>query len=374
MNLGGGAESEFDELAAELTDVFDAGVDQDLSEEGFTRLALRTFRFQCRENRVFGDLVRARGIDPDRIDRWQEIPLVPTRVFRHVPLFSAPLASAERVFRTSGTTGSGVRGTHYVRSLALYRAAALPVFAANVLPDGARLPVVALLPSPQAAADSSLSYMVEAVMATYGATGGGWFLDADDGLLTARFRTTLDAAVDDGSPVCLVATAFALVHLLEACGRDGWSVSLPEGSRLMETGGYKGRTRSLSRSELYGGVEDWLGIPSAAIVNEYGMTEMLSQLYRSPLRTGEKDLDHHGPPWVRTQVLDPITLRPVESGAGLLAHFDLANLGTVSSILTEDWGERRGGGICLLGRAPGAEPRGCSLAAEEVLSVARGLP
>ena len=52
---------------------------------------------------------------------------------------------------------------------------------------------------------------------------------------------------------------------------------------------------------------------------------------------------------------------------GILAHLDLANLGSVSAILTEDLGFLVPGGFTLRGRTPGAEPRGCSLAMEEFL-------
>jgi len=48
-----------------------------------------------------------------------------------------------------------------------------------------------------------------------------------------------------------------------------------------------------------------------------------------------------------------------------LRHFDLANLNSVLAIQTEDLGRVAGSGFELLGRAPGAQLRGCSLTAEE---------
>jgi hypothetical protein len=45
----------------------------------------------------------------------------------------------------------------------------------------------------------------------------------------------------------------------------------------------------------------------------------------------------------------------------LLRHLDLANLGSVVALQTEDVGRALGNGIELLGRVPGAEARGCSL-------------
>ena len=82
---------------------------------------------------------------------------------------------------------------------------------------------------------------------------------------------------------------------------------------------------------------------------------------------------HRGPPWVRTRVLDPMTLEPKAPGeVGVLAHMDLANLGSVSSILTEDLGREVPGGFQLVGRSPGSEPRGCSLAMEDFLASREG--
>ncbi|NIP83573.1 MAG: hypothetical protein GWM90_31850, partial [Gemmatimonadetes bacterium] len=63
------------------------------------------------------------------------------------------------------------------------------------------------------------------------------------------------------------------------------SFALPAGSRLMDTGGYKGRGRRLDPTELRAVYGDRLGLPPWACVNEYGMTELLSQYYDTALRT-----------------------------------------------------------------------------------------
>jgi hypothetical protein len=153
----------------------------------------------------------------------------------------------------------------------------------------------------------------------------------------------------------------------------------------METGGYKGKARALSRGELYKGLEEVFGIGAHRIVNEYGMTELLSQFYEPVLALRREDAGssgdaptledrfHAAPPWVRTRVLDPLTLAPVAQGdTGILAHMDLANLGSVAAVLTEDLGRMVPGGFQLLGRSPGAEPRGCSLAMEDFLASNQG--
>jgi hypothetical protein len=132
----------------------------------------------------------------------------------------------------------------------------------------------------------------------------------------------------------------------------------------------------VSREELYGAMARWLDVPPGRVVNEYGMTELLSQLYEPVLVEGEEGRGRHvPPPWLRVRALDPVTLAPLPEGRpGLLVFFDLANAGSVSHVLTEDMGRVTPEGVVLQGRVRGAEPRGCSLAMEELLAATRGDP
>jgi hypothetical protein len=66
--------------------------------------------------------------------------------------------------------------------------------------------------------------------------------------------------------------------------------------------------------------------------------------------------------------VDPERLSPVPEGeVGILRIDDLANLDTACAIQTSDLAQRVGDGIELLGRAPGAVPRGCSIAVDAAL-------
>ncbi len=416
---------------------------------GLEELALRVLRFQAGENPVYGALVRARGLDPARIDRWENFPPLPARAFREFPVYCGAPGSEEARFLTSGTTtrpaaiaeppaaptrppagaveGSGTstageagRGLHRVRDLSIYRTSLL-VQAERYLAHPRPRRVLALLPSPADRPDSSLVHMAGVFHREWDDGAGGFFADSGWTLHREAFLEALDGARRDGVPTLLIGTAFAWVHWLEGRGPTGGDrasfgggdrIGLPEGSVLVETGGFKGRSRRVPREELYAALASRLGIPRRRIVNEYGMTEMLSQFYepvlhemvgtgRGPGGDGVADSEgdtsdpldarwHEGPPWVRTRILDPVTLDPVQAGVpGLLCHLDLANLFSASHILTEDRGVSvggaagspepagrgaagRGSAFRLIGRAPGAEPRGCSLVMEELLEETRG--
>jgi hypothetical protein len=135
-----------------------------------------------------------------------------------------------------------------------------------------------------------------------------------------------------------------------------------EGSRVMETGGYKGRSRVVPKPELHKMMADRFGISPSQIISEYGMSELSSQAYDNPDRV------FRFPPWARAQVISPESGREVGVGeTGLVRIFDLANVYSVMAIQTEDLAVRRETGFELLGRPTEAEPRGCSLMATDVV-------
>jgi hypothetical protein len=182
---------------------------------------------------------------------------------------------------------------------------------------------------------------------------------ADDG----RARGALESAAAAAEPVAILGTTLAFAAWAERLDRAGVALELPRGSRLMDTGGAKGR-EGLTRDVVMGELLERFGLPESAAVNEFGMTELLSQRYGE----GLERLALRGPPWLRTRVLDPVSLeeRP-EGEVGILCHYDLANVGSVLAVLTEDRGRAVGDAVEWLGRTPGATPRGCSLATAELL-------
>jgi hypothetical protein len=163
----------------------------------------------------------------------------------------------------------------------------------------------------------------------------------------------------------LLGTAFSFVHLLDYLVENNLRFELPKNSRIMETGGYKNRSRTMPKTELHALITERLDVARENIICEYGMSELSSQAYDSEIHHPSSIIHHrvfHFPPWARVQIISPETGREVADGeTGLIHVFDLANVFSVAAIQTEDLGIRCGDGFELIGRAQLAEPRGCSL-------------
>jgi hypothetical protein len=103
---------------------------------------------------------------------------------------------------------------------------------------------------------------------------------------------------------------------------------------------------------------------------EYGMTELSSQFYEATIREpGAPHGVYVEPPWARVVPVHPETLEPVKNGEEGLARIeDLLNVDSAFAVLTRDRVMRVGpAGFVLLGRQTGADPRGCSIAIEEMM-------
>jgi hypothetical protein len=339
-------------------------------EARFESLAHDLFGYQFANCEPYRRFCERRGRTPDLVTHWREIPAVPAGAFKEMALRSFPAERETHVFRTSGTSTER-RGALHLDTLELYEASLLPGFRRGVLPDlppGERTRIRVLAPSPAETPDSSLSQMFGVVLRELGDAASGF--DVQQGALqSGGLVTALERSAADGVTVALCGTAFALVHLLDALEGRGTRVPLAAGSRVMETGGFKGRAREMPRDALYAAIEHALAIAPDRIVNQYGMTELGSQFYDSVLREPTRPRRKLAPPWTRVRFVDPETGDDAGPGSpGIVTILDLANTGSVLAIQTADLGRAIDDGFEVIGREPGAEARGCSIAADEMLA------
>ena len=328
-------------------------------EGEFDQLAFALHQLQAKHVPAIAALCQNRGIDSATLDQIDQIPAIPTTAFRDMAITSIPENNRTSYFESSGTTATqpSVHWHHEV-SMSLYETSLIRPFQHHVLNNhlwsGQTL---ALTPPPSEAPHSSLAHMAGEVLGDGTIYGGqcqkdGWSIDVE------ICESACAKAIHDNTPLLLFGPAFSFLHWLDS--RESF-YKLPNESRIMETGGYKGRSRELPKNEFHGLLSERLGVPESHIVCEYGMCELSSQAYDRKAGTN-KERTFHFPAWARPIIINTETGAPCEAAeTGLLRIIDLANVYSSIAIQTQDLARSIEDGFELLGRAQTAELRGCSL-------------
>jgi hypothetical protein len=341
--------------------------DSPQSEQEFGELAMKLFAFQCEYNAAYRNYAKLKRKLPSQIDFWRDIPPMPIQAFKRSPLSCEPLEQAAAVFMTSGTTNPEQRGRQYHPTFEVWDTSMITAFRQFVMGEVSNLRSLVLSPAEDMNVNSSLSRYLTQAMRQFGTNNSQSYF-RHNGLAVEELLAALQSCEASAEPVLLLGATFAYVPVLDRMQEMDVRFRLAPGSRILDTGGFKGQSREVSMDWLYERFEERFGVPRSQCVNMYGMTELCSQYYDSTILTGEPTTLKRGPAWIRPLVLDPNTLLPAADGTvGVLAHVDLANWNSCVAILTEDLGVMRSGGFELLGRIGGAEARGCSLAVEQFI-------
>jgi phenylacetate-coenzyme A ligase PaaK-like adenylate-forming protein len=312
-------------------------------EDAFREIALESFRYQFSSSKIYREMSELLGADPERITNYSGLPFLPISLFRDHKIFSDEERFIEKVFTSSGTTGS-IPSKHYIRDLKLYEESFVRSFRAFYgEPEEYRF--LALLPGYMERTDSSLVYMMNFLITRTRNNGSGFYLhdlEALKGKLleeqTACCKTILFGA------------SYALLDFAERFPMDLGDVI------VMETGGMKGRKKEMIREELHEILCKNFNVKM--IHSEYGMTELLSQAYSC----GEGIFKT--PPWMKVLIRDtndPMHFLPTGQTGGI-SIIDLANLYSCSFIATQDLGRlHEDGSFEVLGRFDDSDIRGCNL-------------
>lgn len=323
------------------------------------QLALAIFAYQYQSCQPYQYYCQQWGKTPAQVACWQDIPAVSTEAFREFDLSTLPVNEACAVFHTSGTTQER-KGRHYYHDLTLYEAAIKASFMPGMGLAMQDRPIFRILtPSYFTVPTSSLYYMFQKVLEWFGAPGSQFYFKNNE-LDYAQLCQDLQEDIRQARAIVLLGTAFSWVNFCDYLQQHQLTLHLPQGSRLLETGGLKGRARQLSREGLYQLLATTLGLELSQCFSEYGMTELSSQCYSLAN-------SHHfiPPPWLLTQIIDPERGSEVAVGeTGVVQFFDMANLTAISAVMTADLAIKKPQGFELLGRAPQAALRGCSLVFE----------
>ena len=312
------------------------------STDAFNALALNIFKLQAQNCNVYREYIFHLGVDADEVSEIAQIPFLPISFFKSHSILSST-DPVEITFSSSGTTGM-VQSSHHVTNAKLYEQSYLQAFA-QFYGDITEYCFLALLPSYQQRAGSSLIYMVNDLIEKSKNPQSGYFLYNHDELL----KTLLDLKLKKQKTV-LIGVTYALLDFIEQ-----FEIDFPE-LIVMETGGMKGKRKEMVREELHEQLTKGFGV--STIHSEYGMTELLSQAYSM----GEGIFKC--PSWMKVLIRDtndPLSL--IENGrTGGINVIDLANLNSCSFIATQDLGRiNPDQSFEVLGRFDNADIRGCNL-------------
>ncbi len=308
----------------------------------FEALCLELYSLHAAHNPVYGQYLRALGLEAKTVNSVDDIPFLPIGQFRnHRVLLDGLEATLQ--FTSSGTTGA-VTSTHHVPWPALYERSFNTSFGAEY-GRPSRWRILALLPAYLERPGSSLVYMVEKLIGQSGDAKSGTFLHDLDAL--ARL---LRESGQEGVQTLLLGVPFALLDLAEK-----HPMPLPH-TVIMETGGMKGRRPEMVREQLHGMLKEAFGV--ATVHSEYGMTELLSQAW------SQGGGVYRCPPWMQVlarDVNDPFS-RVGPGRTGGLDVIDLCNIASCPFISTQDLGRvYADGSFEVLGRFDNSDVRGCNL-------------
>lgn len=307
----------------------------------FSKMLHQAFQFQYNENEVYHSFCKALNIDCNKISINQKVPFLPISLYKTQKVVSTVFLP-ETIFESSGTF-QAIRSKHYIKSLKLYQQSFLNGFTHQYgIPEDWCF--LGLLPSYIEKGNSSLVYMVQALMDKSQHPSNGFFLNNFNDLFK-----TLQLLEENGQRTMLFGVTYALLDFAELHQLKCKTAI------IMETGGMKGRREEVTREEVHNHLKKSFGVTT--VHSEYGMTELLSQAYSNG------DGIFTCPPWMKVLVRDeddPMQIS--QQGKGAINIIDLANIYSCCFIATDDVGEiYADGSFKILGRMDNSDIRGCSL-------------
>ena len=312
------------------------------SQKQFDKLALKVFRFQHENNKVYREFCDFLNTNPQHVKTIQQVPFLPIQFFKSHEVISSTDVIQE-IFTSSGTTGM-ITSKHLVTDISIYEESfrnAFSEFYGNI----EDYTVLALLPSYLERDGSSLIYMVNDLIEHSNNAHSGFYLNNYDELIAKLI--SLD---NSGQNVLLIGVTYALLDLIEL---QNFQL---KNTIIMETGGMKGKRKEMIREELHEILSKGFGVEN--IHSEYGMTELLSQAYSFGKGIFEC------PNWMQILIRDTEdALSYVEYGKnGGINVVDLANINSCSFIATQDLGKyHSNNSFEILGRFDNSDIRGCNL-------------
>lgn len=342
----------------------------------FNKLSIALFKLQFNAIESYARYCVKKGITPDNINDYLQIPPMPVSAFKSDDIFIYSNNEIYLTFKTSGTTGSERGRAYFSKSCAELTSLAIIENAKNFMfPDKINTRFLLVAPPPEAAPELTMAFGITEVMKNIGTLGGKHYI-GKDGLNIDEFLAEIKVCEKDGTPVSIIAPSFAMVIILDKLAEKNIAFKMAPGSRVLDAGGFKGRSREISRPDMLRSIEERFGIPPQYCINALGMSELGTQYYDDNLKNHIAGVNapaaKRNPHWAKTLVMKldggMNYLAPQTAGVkGALVHFDLSNFDRALAILTDDLGCYKEDGFEVCGRIKEGDLKGCSLTIEELI-------
>ncbi|MBW2605839.1 MAG: acyl-protein synthetase [Deltaproteobacteria bacterium] len=326
-------------------------------EKRFNELALKEFERQYNVSAPYKEFCKSVNVVPETITHWEEIPAVSSFAFKKVIIGSLPAEKAEQIYFSSGIVELKKRKEKTYRdkwAVELIRTANALLTRAFLFPDVEKMKILLMVPSPKMAPWMEMAIGMEHVRTEFG-TPDSRFLISPLGLDIKTLLGALKNAEKTREPLALIGATFGLVLFLDACEKEGIRFSLPEGSRICDTGGYMGRYTGCSKEEYFKKCAQVLGVEEDFCINVLWICENSTIYFDNVLKnflSGVKKKRYKKPPsWARTIVVDTRKFKRVPKGEiGLLRHYDLTNRVTAVAVQTDNLGFETEDGFEIIGK------------------------
>jgi hypothetical protein len=258
--------------------------------EGFNKLAIEVFALQFKSIPLYRRYCERRGIEPEKISSWEEIPALPTDVFKVMELSMFP-SQRVKTFMTSGTTKPEERGKVGFDGggLRLMDATIEEAASSFLFPDRMRTKILILAPPPDMAPHMIMAYGMNRLKEHFGLPKSR-FLVGQEGFEVGTLIKELRSSEEEGIPVTLCGGSFGFVNFFDYCHEKGLRFQLPFGSRTLDAGGFKGRSREVTREEFVRECGEILGIETSYSVNLLGMTAPYETSRRVIILPGQRSI------------------------------------------------------------------------------------
>ena len=317
------------------------------SNEQFNELALREFELLYHASAQYRDYCKRKNLSPGTLTHWEEIPAVA----------SFPMHEAGGLSSANGVVGlERKRGPIFPDKGTVVLSSTVNNLLAKtfLFPDLERIKMLLAVPLPLMAPGMVMASGLKRLAQRFG-TPDSRFLISFRGLDLEALVGALRSAEKLREPLALLGATFVIDYFLDACEKEGIRFDLPEGSRIVDSGGYMGRYAKCTKEEYFKKCKRILGVDENYCVNALWICESSTVYFDNSLKSSlygpAKERGKEVPPWARVIAVDTFDFKRLPKGkVGLLRLYDLTNRAMAFAVQTDKLGFETEDGFEVAGK------------------------